>query len=334
MVSGLSMFDPPSSMSSSWSYIPYVENQDTKFHHHNVLVHNMVNYGEFTYAPVEDGKISPAGSLMSVATHSYNQTQQIPVTLPALHELGLNFGTPNFRLSNATDQQTNDQSFVYDPLSGHNTSDSLLEFSPPSLYSEYISSITGPADSPSTLPSMPLSAAGSLPSVQGINEKQSPLYIDFDELDVSSPVTPSGENRWVDIPVASTILRSTYSPRSRYSRGPASSSMSKRKKTFVLTNDAPGIRPGLLPRDLADKIILQARAQHYHFNEIQKLMSRRFNIKMAESTMRGRYRTLTVQPRDRARDVKWTARDVSSHTKGNIIFRRLNLMKVPAKFAQ
>jgi hypothetical protein len=56
-----------------------------------------------------------------------------------------------------------------------------------------------------------------------------------------------------------------------------------------------------------DDILLEGKRNGLTYKEIRKKMT----VKCAESTLRGRYRSLTKARKDRVRKPTWTANDVS-----------------------
>jgi hypothetical protein len=60
-------------------------------------------------------------------------------------------------------------------------------------------------------------------------------------------------------------------------------------------------------RAAKDRFLVQSRSEGLSYKDIKRLG----NFKEAESTLRGRWRTLTKEKKDRQRDPKWTDLDVS-----------------------
>jgi tryptophanyl-tRNA synthetase len=58
-----------------------------------------------------------------------------------------------------------------------------------------------------------------------------------------------------------------------------------------------------------DEILMKCKAEGITYKEIKK----RLRTKVAESTLRGRYRALTKPRKDRVRKPVWTENDVSLH---------------------
>jgi tryptophanyl-tRNA synthetase len=62
-------------------------------------------------------------------------------------------------------------------------------------------------------------------------------------------------------------------------------------------------------RKTDDEILMKCKAEGITYKEIKK----RLRTKVAESTLRGRYRALTKPRKDRVRKPVWTENDVSFH---------------------
>lgn len=74
------------------------------------------------------------------------------------------------------------------------------------------------------------------------------------------------------------------------------------------------------PRDDANIIILRGRDAKLGYAQITQLIEQHTGRRMAESTARGRHRTMDVRPSDRRRNVKWTDIDVSVSCKTSMNF--------------
>ncbi|KAG9257136.1 uncharacterized protein F5Z01DRAFT_455334 [Emericellopsis atlantica] len=144
----------------------------------------------------------------------------------------------------------------------------------------------------------------------------SPLQLPSSSTTSSSPSSDAGTETMVDFPLAGVAMAMHVgsSPLLEEPTSSVDDSDPVPKREYI---EPTGHRPRSTPsrisplgedaRHRRDQVLLDGRRAGLTYAEIKK----RHNLSEAESTLRGRHRTLTRNPEHRVRKPQWTRRDVS-----------------------
>jgi hypothetical protein len=311
----LSMFDLPlsaiSMLSSSWSLPSAMDTVFSGPSFDNHSFHSSNSHNEQTSLDTEEPlpntespMVRPLLPYETTNTHRLTQQPTNPVS-PVDHR-NLDFSSLTLS-SPQLDPKIYDSLELYHPLENNQAQGSPGIFSH-HIYAGYSSISTSHGDSLNGLPSYTVNTMYATLDDAMSREASGSVVLPSFTFDLPNNVLPEQEPGEIRPPPK--ILRSIDFPIRQRRRGSATTGRLSLKDEFQLPKIVPLRYSDAKPRDDANIIILWARAEQRGYAEIQKLIHQHTGISMADSTIRGRFRTLTVRPADRQRDVKWTALDV------------------------
>jgi hypothetical protein len=315
--SAFSMFDLPlsatSMLSSSWS-LPSATS--TEFSELNFEIHSFLSKGShneqvqsYTNKGLPESKspnVGPSSPYDSANTHSL--AHQPTSTSLAVDYDDLDFSSLASEAPFSDTKPSGSETLYHD--SEYYQAKSSPDIFPPPIYTDYSSLPISHDNSLNTWPSQSfeISKTYAPPNDAILLETSSSAALPSFTSNVPDSVLPDQEPRKIKPPPK--ILRSMEFPVRQHRRSSATPSRSSPRDGFQLRKVVPLKYSDAKPRDDANIIILQARAEQRGYAEIQKLIHQHTGVSMADSTIRGRFRTLTVPPADRLREVKWTELDV------------------------
>lgn len=157
-----------------------------------------------------------------------------------------------------------------------------------------------PQRRPSTLPKLKLTSPSPSPSADSSSSRRSTSKHERKpEAKPSKKHSSKGSSAIKPVPIASRSFVAVNSAQANQRHGTYSASNDEKVDWQQEADE----------RAAQDRFLVEKRNKGYSYKEIRKMG----NFSQAESTLRGRYRTLTKEKNKRVRSPEWTDHDVSEH---------------------